>query len=102
MSRSPSRLSIPPRRNRRAVRLPVRPARRADEAAARQRHGALSGRVLEGERDGLVYEFKLREGLKFHNGDPFTAEDVKSASCAIAAPPRTFCTTGSRPWTSLT
>jgi len=27
--------------------------------------------------DGLVYEFKLREGLKFHNGDPFTAADVK-------------------------
>src|ERR1051325_5019470 len=27
--------------------------------------------------DGLVYEFKLREGIKFHNGDPFTAEDVK-------------------------
>src|SRR5215469_10469674 len=23
--------------------------------------------------DGLVYEFKLREGLRFHNGDPFTA-----------------------------
>src|SRR5437016_12474034 len=27
--------------------------------------------------DGRMYEFKLREGLKFHNGDPFTAEDVK-------------------------
>ncbi|MGH8055821.1 MAG: ABC transporter substrate-binding protein, partial [Candidatus Entotheonellia bacterium] len=27
--------------------------------------------------DGLVYEFKLRKGLKFHNGDPFTADDVK-------------------------
>ena len=27
--------------------------------------------------DQLVYEFKLREGLKFHNGDSFTAEDVK-------------------------
>src|SRR2546422_8740005 len=27
--------------------------------------------------DGLVYEFKLREGLKFHNGDPSTAEDAK-------------------------
>ena len=27
--------------------------------------------------DQLAYEFKLREGLKFHNGDPFTAEDVK-------------------------
>src|ERR671919_466537 len=26
--------------------------------------------------DGLVYEFKLREGLTFHNGDPFSAEDV--------------------------
>jgi peptide/nickel transport system substrate-binding protein len=28
-------------------------------------------------QDGLVYEFKLREGLTFHNGAPFTAEDVK-------------------------
>src|SRR5260370_21813322 len=27
--------------------------------------------------DQRVYEFKLREGLKFHNGAPFTAEDVK-------------------------
>src|SRR5438309_7998474 len=27
--------------------------------------------------DGRVYEFKLRSELKFHNGDPVTAEDVK-------------------------
>ncbi|MGH8055808.1 MAG: ABC transporter substrate-binding protein, partial [Candidatus Entotheonellia bacterium] len=27
--------------------------------------------------DGLVYEFRLRQGLRFHNGDPCTAEDVK-------------------------
>jgi peptide/nickel transport system substrate-binding protein len=27
--------------------------------------------------DGLVYEFKLRRGVKFHNGDPVTADDVK-------------------------
>ncbi len=27
--------------------------------------------------DQRVYEFKLREGVKFHNGDPFTAADVK-------------------------
>jgi len=28
-------------------------------------------------RDGLVYEFVLRQGAKFHTGDPVTAEDVK-------------------------
>src|SRR4029450_13485418 len=27
--------------------------------------------------DGLTYEFKLRQGVTFHNGDPLTAEDVK-------------------------
>jgi peptide/nickel transport system substrate-binding protein len=27
--------------------------------------------------DGLTYDFELRQGLKFHNGDPFTAEDVQ-------------------------
>src|SRR6266404_4849186 len=27
--------------------------------------------------DGLVYEFVLRNGVKFHNGDPVTADDVK-------------------------
>ena len=27
--------------------------------------------------DGLVYEFVLRRGVKFHNGDQLTAEDVK-------------------------
>src|SRR5262245_39290261 len=28
-------------------------------------------------KDGRVYEFVLRKGVKFHNGEPVTAEDVK-------------------------
>jgi peptide/nickel transport system substrate-binding protein len=28
-------------------------------------------------KDGTTYEFILRKGTKFHNGDPVTAEDVK-------------------------
>ena len=28
-------------------------------------------------KDGLVYEFVLRQGTRFHNGDPVTADDVK-------------------------
>jgi peptide/nickel transport system substrate-binding protein len=28
-------------------------------------------------KDGLTYDFVLRKGVVFHNGDPFTAEDVK-------------------------
>jgi peptide/nickel transport system substrate-binding protein len=27
--------------------------------------------------DGLMYEFELRQGLRFHNGAPCTAEDVQ-------------------------
>jgi len=27
--------------------------------------------------DGITWEFKLREGVTFHNGEPFTANDVK-------------------------
>ena len=27
--------------------------------------------------DGLTYDFALRQGVTFHNGDPFTAEDVQ-------------------------
>src|ERR1700719_3988176 len=28
-------------------------------------------------KDGLTYDFTLRQGTLFHNGDPVTAEDVK-------------------------
>ena len=36
--------------------------------------GRSRGRPSE---DGLTYDFVLREGAKFHNGEPVTAEDVK-------------------------
>jgi peptide/nickel transport system substrate-binding protein len=28
-------------------------------------------------KDGLTYDFVIRKGVKFHNGDPVTADDVK-------------------------
>src|ERR1700690_2551372 len=31
----------------------------------------------EESEDGLTYAFTLRPGLKFHNGDPLTTDDVK-------------------------
>src|SRR6266702_6239094 len=33
--------------------------------------------TLSASEDGLSYDFVLRQGVKFHNGDPVTADDVK-------------------------
>ena len=41
-----------------------------------QRTPSLAESWSESE-DGLTYEFKLRQGVTFHNGDPLTTEDVK-------------------------
>jgi ABC-type transport system substrate-binding protein len=43
-------------------------------------------------RDGLVYEFVLCKGVKFHNGDPVTAED----GAPTAAIPTSTRSTGTR------
>jgi len=37
---------------------------------------ALATALPEISKDGLTYTFKLRQGVKFHSGDPFTAQDV--------------------------
>jgi len=58
-----------------AVRVPLRAARRADQADAGQQPGTEPRRILAESDDKRVYEFTLRKGVKFYNGDPFTAED---------------------------
>src|SRR5260370_408133 len=42
-----------------------------------QKMGASLAESWTESPDGLVYEFRLRRGLKFHNGDPITADDAK-------------------------
>jgi peptide/nickel transport system substrate-binding protein len=37
--------------------------------------------------DGLTYTFKLRQGIKFHDGSPLTAADVKATYDKIVFPP---------------
>ena len=38
-------------------------------------------------RDGLTYTFKIRRGIKFHDGSPLTARDVKATYDRIIFPP---------------
>src|SRR5216117_4273717 len=42
-----------------------------------QRMGAALAQLWSQSPDGLSYEFVLRKGAKFHDGEPVTAEDVK-------------------------
>src|SRR3979409_799969 len=39
--------------------------------------GASLAESWSASEDALVYDFTLRDGAKFHNGEPVTAEDVK-------------------------
>lgn len=37
-------------------------------------------------KDGMTWTFKIRKGIKFHNGDDLTAEDVKFSLERVVAP----------------
>lgn len=50
----------------------------------------IEGDVAEGwtvSKDGLTYTFKIRKGIRFHDGSPLTARDVKLTYDKIIFPP---------------
>ena len=50
-----------------------------DSLTTRDRHLLVVPQLAESWRtvDSITWEFKLKKGIKFHNGDEFTAKDVK-------------------------
>ena len=52
-----------------------------DNLTARHPDGKLNpGLATEWKRtNDTTYQFKLRQGVKFHNGDPFTSADAKAS-----------------------
>ncbi len=61
-----------------ALHGPVRAARRDGEAdAGHDCRRLASPSCGQASEDGTTYDFMIREGVKFHNGAPVTAEDVK-------------------------
>lgn len=60
-----------------------------DGLMARDGDGGLVPALAESytyDEDAMTYTFKLREGVKWHDGEPFTAEDVKFTIEAIMNP----------------
>ncbi|MDO8533008.1 MAG: ABC transporter substrate-binding protein [Dehalococcoidia bacterium] len=39
-------------------------------------------------KDGLTYTFKVRQGVKFHNGAPLTADDIAFTLQRVTTPPK--------------
>ena len=46
------------------------------------------GDVPKGEEGGTLFKFKIRSGIKFHDGTPMTAQDVKATFDKVVFPPK--------------
>ena len=42
---------------------------------------------MDGVQDQLTYTFKIRKGVKFHDGSELTAKDIKASYDKILHPP---------------
>ena len=51
--------------------------------------------------DGLTYTFKIRPGIKFHDGSPLTAADVKATYDKIVRPPEGVRSTRKNAYTEI-
>ncbi|MGH7335068.1 MAG: ABC transporter substrate-binding protein [Candidatus Rokuibacteriota bacterium] len=51
--------------------------------------------------DGLTYTFKLRQGIRFHDGSPLTAADVKATYDKIVSPPQGVASIRKEAYTSI-
>jgi peptide/nickel transport system substrate-binding protein len=52
-------------------------------------------------KDGLAYTFKIRQGVKFHDGTPFSADDVVATFSRIVNPPKGIAITSNSLFTQV-